>query len=68
MALQFSNFGVSQHMFNIYDGPADEDSNAFLDINKVDLNAKTIPTWVVYQIHRRAFPRLLWWIPTTRFR
>ena len=51
LSLQLSNFGVSQHMFNIYDGPADEDSNAFLDIKKVDLNGKTIPTWLVSQFN-----------------
>ena len=30
-------FAVSQHMFNIYDGPADQDLNAYLDIKKYDL-------------------------------
>jgi hypothetical protein len=35
----FSFFGVSQHMFNIYDGPSDQDSNAYLDINKYNLGA-----------------------------
>ena len=33
----FTGFAVSQHMFNIYDGPGDEDSNAYLDIKKYDL-------------------------------
>ncbi len=33
----FTAFGVSQHMFNIYDGPASEDSNAYLDIKRYDL-------------------------------
>jgi hypothetical protein len=33
----FAGFAVSQHMFNIYDGPADQDSNAYLDIKKHDL-------------------------------
>src|SRR5262249_43304160 len=36
-ALTFSNFGVAEHMLNIYDGPASEDSNAYLDIKKTDL-------------------------------
>jgi hypothetical protein len=36
-ALTFSNFGVAEHMFHIYDGPASEDSNAYLDIKKTDL-------------------------------
>jgi len=34
---KFTGFAVSQHMFNIYDGPADQDSNAYLDIKKYDL-------------------------------
>ena len=33
----FTGFAVSQHMFNIYDGPADQDSNAYLDIKKYNL-------------------------------
>ncbi|HUB65808.1 MAG TPA: hypothetical protein VL996_15395, partial [Methylocella sp.] len=33
----FTAFAVSEHMFNIYDGPAHEDSNAYLDIKKTDL-------------------------------
>jgi hypothetical protein len=33
----FTGFAVSQHMFNIYDGPGDQDSNAYLDIKKYDL-------------------------------
>jgi hypothetical protein len=37
----FSNFGVSQHMFNIYDGPAHEDSNAYLNIKRIPLNPVT---------------------------
>lgn len=37
----FSAFGVSQHVFNIYDGPASEDSNAFLDIKTKDLGTTT---------------------------
>ena len=34
---RFTGFAVSQHMFNIYDGPADQDSNAYLDIKKYNL-------------------------------
>jgi hypothetical protein len=34
----FSGFSVSQHMFNIYDGPAHEDSNAYLNIKRIPLN------------------------------
>jgi hypothetical protein len=33
----FTGFAVSQHMFNIYDGPADQESNAYLDIKKRDV-------------------------------
>jgi hypothetical protein len=40
----FTGFSVSQHMFNIYDGPANEDSNAYLDIKKVDLGATSDPS------------------------
>ncbi|MGH6849153.1 MAG: G8 domain-containing protein [Methylocella sp.] len=36
----FDSFGVSEHMFNIYDGPANEDSNAYLAITKHDLGTK----------------------------
>jgi hypothetical protein len=44
IALTFSNFGVAQHMFNIYDGPASEDSNAFLDIKKTHLGTNSNPS------------------------
>jgi hypothetical protein len=37
--LTFDNFAVAEHMFHIYDGPASEDSNAYLDIKKTDLGA-----------------------------
>jgi hypothetical protein len=36
----FTGFAVSQHMFNIYDGPGDQDSNAYLDIKKHDLGSQ----------------------------
>jgi len=32
MSMQLSNFGVNQRLFNIYDGPSYQDSNAYLDI------------------------------------
>ncbi len=32
MAFPISNFGVNQRLFNIYDGPAYQESNAYLDI------------------------------------
>jgi hypothetical protein len=35
VSFPISNFGVNQRMFNIYDGPAYQDSNAYLDINPV---------------------------------
>ena len=34
---KLTGFAVSQHMFNIYDGPGDQDSNAYLDIKKYNL-------------------------------
>ncbi len=33
LSLPFSNFAINQRLFNIYDGPSYEDSNAYLDIN-----------------------------------
>jgi hypothetical protein len=32
VAFQMSNFGMYQRLFNVYDGPAFQDSNAYLDI------------------------------------
>lgn len=32
------NFGMNQRMFNIYDGPAQQDSNAYLNIRKTTLD------------------------------
>ena len=40
----FTGFAVSQHMFNIYDGPANEDSNAYLDIKKTNLGENSDPS------------------------
>ena len=37
----FTGFAVSQHMFNIYDGPGDEDSNAYLNIKKYNLGTNS---------------------------
>jgi hypothetical protein len=36
------NFGAGQHLFNIYDGPASEQSNAFINITKQPLGVNTI--------------------------
>jgi hypothetical protein len=44
----WDTYTVSERMFNIYDGPANEDSNAFLDINKIDLKQGPPPTNSVY--------------------
>jgi hypothetical protein len=41
---QYTGFAVSQHMFNIYDGPANEDSNVYLDIKKTDLGTSSDPS------------------------
>ncbi|MCB1808725.1 MAG: hypothetical protein KDJ99_27310, partial [Candidatus Competibacteraceae bacterium] len=38
ISFPLSNFGVNQRLFNIYDGPAYEDANAYLDIKKTELN------------------------------
>ncbi len=37
MTMPLSNFAVNQRLYNIYDGPAYQDSNAFLDITKTIL-------------------------------
>ncbi len=37
VALPLSNFGANQRLLNIYDGPAFQDSNAFLDITTTPL-------------------------------
>jgi cell migration-inducing and hyaluronan-binding protein len=36
ISMPLTNFGVNQRLFNIYDGPAYEDSNAYFDIAKTD--------------------------------
>jgi hypothetical protein len=46
---RFTGFAVSQHMFNIYDGPANEDSNAYLDIRKTDLQELNTSRMSVYK-------------------
>jgi hypothetical protein len=35
VSFPISNFGVNQRLYNIYDGPASQDSNAYLDITPV---------------------------------
>ena len=37
VSLQLAGFAVNQRLFNVYDGPAYEDANAFLDIGVTDL-------------------------------
>ena len=37
ISMPMSNFAVNQRLFSIYDGPAYQDSNAFLDINTTDV-------------------------------
>jgi hypothetical protein len=37
LTMPLSNFGVNQRLFNIYDGPSYQDSNAYLDISKTNL-------------------------------
>ncbi len=38
ISMPLDNFAVNQRLFNIYDGPNYQDSNAFLDIKKTDLS------------------------------
>ncbi len=42
ISIQLSNFANNQRMFNIYDGPSFEDSNAFLDIKKTYIDDCTV--------------------------
>ncbi len=41
MTMPLSNFAVNQRMYNIYDGPSYQDSDAFVDINKTTLEGCT---------------------------
>jgi len=48
ISLQESNFSVNQRMFNIYDGPAYESSNAYLDVTATpvtDCSPGPSPCW-----------------------
>ncbi len=38
ISMPLSNFGMNQRLFNIYDGPANQASNAYLDITKTKLD------------------------------
>jgi hypothetical protein len=37
ITMLFASFGVNQRMFNIYDGPAYEENNAFLDVTRTNI-------------------------------
>ncbi|MEQ9618320.1 MAG: pentapeptide repeat-containing protein [Deltaproteobacteria bacterium] len=37
ISMPLSNFAMNQRLFNIYDGPANQSSNAYLDITKTDV-------------------------------
>ena len=37
ISMPLSNYGMNQRLFNIYDGPANQSSNAYLDIAKTDI-------------------------------
>jgi len=37
ISMPLSNFGMNQRLFNIYDGPASQASNAYLDITKTNI-------------------------------
>ena len=43
ISIPIDNFAVNQRLFNIYDGPNYQDSNAFLDIKKTELNTPDFP-------------------------
>jgi hypothetical protein len=43
-ALYLMNFGAGQHVFNIYDGPASQDDNTYLDIRAIPLKDE-LPYW-----------------------
>jgi hypothetical protein len=55
VSFAMSNFAVNQRLFSIYDGPAYEDSNAYLDITRTtlpstdDVNGCTRPNPETYQ-------------------
>lgn len=38
ISVQTSNFGMYQRLFSVYDGPAYQDSNAYLDIKSLDID------------------------------
>ncbi len=40
IAFPLSNFGTGQRLYNVYDGPAYEDANAFLDIHPSPCNSR----------------------------
>lgn len=43
ISMPIDNFAVNQRLFNIYDGPNYQDSNAFLDIEQTDLGSICSP-------------------------
>ena len=43
ISMPIDNFAVNQRLFNIYDGPNYQDSNAFLDIEQTDLGSLCLP-------------------------
>ena len=44
VSFPIDNFAVNQRLFNIYDGPNYQDSNAYLDITKTHLGSTCTPT------------------------
>ena len=52
IAMQLSNFSLSQRFFSVYDGPAYQESNAYLDIHPTYLTSTSsfwIPSRNVYR-------------------
>jgi len=43
MIMQLSNFAMQQRLYNVYDGPNYQDSNAYLDINTTSLHPQCKP-------------------------
>ncbi|MGA2404549.1 MAG: hypothetical protein ABSG91_23070, partial [Syntrophobacteraceae bacterium] len=55
ITMPISNFSMQQRLFNVYDGPNYQDSNAYLDITKTDLSKQCTPD---------SCPRLTGWMYT----
>ena len=43
ITMPVSNFSMQQRLYNVYDGPNYQDSNAYLDITKTPLSPQCVP-------------------------